>query len=108
MAVSPEYRAWVLELLGRVAPVSGRAMFGAVGLYLDGIMFGLIDDGSVYFKTDDATRPDFEAAGARPFRPFGDARPMPYFELPAEVLEDPDPLRSWTERAVGAARRRKR
>jgi DNA transformation protein len=107
MAVSQEYRAWVLELLGRVGPVTARAMFGAVGLYLDGLMFALIDDDSVYFKTDDATRPDFEAAGSRPFRPFGDARPMPYYELPADVLEDPDQLRSWTERAVAVARRSK-
>ena len=108
MAVSPEYRAWVLELLGRVGPVTARAMFGAVGLYLDGLMFGLIDDDSVYFKADEATRAEFEAAGSRPFRPFGDARPMPYFELPPDALEDPDRLRLWTERALGAARRRKR
>ena len=107
MAVSQEYRAWVLELLGRVGPVSGRAMFGALGLYLDGLMFGLVDDDTVYFKTDDTTRADFETAGSRPFRPFGDARPMPYYELPADVLEDHDQLRSWTHRAVDVARRAK-
>ena len=37
MAVSPEYRAWILDLLGRVGHATGRSMFGGFGLYLDGV-----------------------------------------------------------------------
>jgi hypothetical protein len=33
MAVSAEFRAFVLEQLGRVAPVTHRGMFGGVGIY---------------------------------------------------------------------------
>jgi len=32
MAVSQSYREFVLEQLGRVAPVTGRSMFGGVGI----------------------------------------------------------------------------
>lgn len=108
MAVSPEYRAWVLELLGRVGTVTGRSMFGGFGLYLDGLFFALVDDDTLYFKVDDATRPEFEAAGMQPFRPYGDERAMQYYELPPDVLEDPEQMRIWVERAVGVARRAKK
>ncbi len=109
MAVTPDYRAFVLEQLQRIAPVSARSMFGGVGIYSEGLFFALIDDNTLYFKTDDTNRADFEAAGMAPFRPFGeDTRPMHYHELPAELLEDPDALRPWVEKALAVARRAKR
>ena len=105
MAVSPDYRAWVLEQLARVGPVTSRGMFGGVGLYLDGLFFGLIDDDTLYFKVDDATRPDYEAAGMGPFRPYDDERAMQYYEIPPDVLEDAEQMRIWTNRALEVARR---
>lgn len=105
MAVSREFREYVLEQLGRVARVTSRAMFGAVGVYSEGVFFALIDDDRVYFKTDDATRADYERAGMGPFRPFGEeAKPMRYHELPGELLESPDLLRPWMEQALAVAR----
>lgn len=109
MPVSPEYRAFVLESLGRVAPVTSRAMFGGVGIYSDGLFFALVDDDAVYLKVDDSNRGDFEAAGMGPFRPYGESgEAMRYFELPAELLEDADRLRPWVEKAVEVARRARR
>ncbi|CAN5551285.1 TfoX/Sxy family protein [soil metagenome] len=106
MPVTPSYRAYVLEQLGRVAPVSARSMFGGVGIYSDGLFFALMDDDALYFKTDDTNRSDFEAAGMAPFRPFGEGtHPMRYHELPAELLEDPEELRPWMEKALQVARR---
>ncbi|HEX7881021.1 MAG TPA: TfoX/Sxy family protein, partial [Candidatus Eisenbacteria bacterium] len=72
MPVSPDYRDFILEQLNRLAPTTGRAMFGGVGLYVDGVIVGLIDDDVLYFKVNDATRGIFKAAGGHPFRPFGD------------------------------------
>ena len=106
MAVSPDYRAWVLEQLRRAGPVTGRAMFGGYGLYLDGVFFALIDDDCLYFKVDDVNKPDYEAAGMRPFAPMGDSQPMSYYEVPPDVLEDPEQMRAWAGRAVDAARRK--
>lgn len=105
MPVSPEYREFVLEQLGRVTPVSSRRMFGGVGIYADGLFFALMDDDTLYLKVDDSNRGDFEAAGMGPFQPFGpDSKPMGYYELPAELLEDPDRLRPWVQAAVAVAR----
>jgi TfoX/Sxy family transcriptional regulator of competence genes len=36
MAVSQSYRDFVLEQLGRVTPVTGKSMFGDVGIYASG------------------------------------------------------------------------
>ena len=107
MPVSPEYREFVLEQLGRVAPsVTSRAMFGGVGVYSGGLFFALLDDDTLYLKVDDTNRPDFEAAGMGPFRPFGEsAGAMHYYELPADLLEDAERLRPWVDAAINVARR---
>lgn len=109
MAVSAEFREFVLDQLGRVEPVTARSMFGGVGIYSRGLFFALIAGESVYLKVDDTNRPEFEAAGMGPFRPFGDdSSSMNYYELPAELLEEPDRLRPWVHKALDVARRKRR
>ena len=109
MPVTPEYREFVLEQLGRVTPVSARGMFGGVGIYADGLFFALMDDDNTYLKVDDSNRGDFEAAGMGPFSPFGDPKMvMQYYELPADVIEDADALRPWVLKAIDVARAARR
>lgn len=107
MAVNPSYRAFVLDQLGRVAPgIRGKGMFGGVGIYADDLFFALIGDDTLYLKVDDSNRADFEEAGMWPFLPFGDGgEVMQYYELPADVLEEPDRLKPWVEKAIEVARR---
>lgn len=105
MALNPSFRAFVQERLGSVLPVSTRPMFGGLTFFAAGLAFALIAEDRLYFKVDDSNRPDFEAAGMGPFLPFGDpAKPMAYYELPAEVLEDDDLLPGWVRKAVTVAR----
>ena len=110
MPVTREYRDFVMEQLGRVTPVTARAMFGGVGVYADGLFFALMAGDTLYLKVDDTNRGDFEAIGTGPFHPFDDERhSMQYYELPAELLEDADALRPWVQKAVDVAlRSRKR
>ncbi|HSU16004.1 TfoX/Sxy family protein [Longimicrobium sp.] len=113
MAVTAEYRDFVLEQLARVAPaVTHRRMFGGVGIYSDGLFFAVLDDDTIFLKVDDSNRGDFEAAGMGPFAPFEDGRMIiRYYELPADLLEDADALRPWVLKAIDvarAARRRKK
>jgi DNA transformation protein len=107
MPVSPEYREFVLESLGRVAPaVTSRRMFGGVGVYSDGFFFALMDDDTLFLKVDDSNRGDFQALGMEPFRPYGDdQQSMNYYELPADLLEDTEALRPWVGRSIDVARR---
>jgi DNA transformation protein len=105
MAVSNDYRDFVLDQLAPAGRIAARAMFGGVGLYLDGLFFALIDDDTLYFKVNDTTRTRYEEAGSRHFCPFPD-RPdqtMAYWQVPAEVLEDPELLCEWAREALGVA-----
>ncbi len=108
MAVSKTYREFVLEQLGRVASVTGKSMFGGVGIYAQGLFFALIAEDRLYFKVDDTTRPEFEHLGMQPFRPFGEDSAMGYYELPADVVEDIAQLEIWMRKAIDVAAKAKR
>lgn len=105
MAVSPDYLEFVLEQLEPLGGITHARMFGGVGLRRHGAFFGLIADDSLYLKVDAASRPEFEAAGCEPFRPFGGDRPMSYWTVPLDALEDPDLLAGWAMKALAAAER---
>jgi TfoX/Sxy family transcriptional regulator of competence genes len=52
------------------------------------------------FKVDESNRPEFEARGMGPFRPYGeDGEVMQYYRVPDDLLEDPEALGQWAERA---------
>lgn len=110
MSVTPSFRSYVLDQLGRVTPnVRARSMFGGVGIYGGDLFFAVIDEDTVYFKVDDQTRPDFEARGMGPFQPMGpDGGSMQYYRLPEDILEDPEPLSLWVQGALGVALRKRR
>ncbi len=109
MPVSSTFRTFVVEQLSRVVPrVRARSMFGGVGIYAGDLFFALIADDTLYFKVDESNRPDFQARGMGPFRPYGEeGEVMQYYEVPEDLLEEPDALRPWAEQAVAVARRKK-
>jgi DNA transformation protein and related proteins len=97
----------VVETMRRFGPVEAKAMFGGWGLYHRGAFFALIAEDALYLKTDDESRPDFEAAGLAPFvysMKTGDIT-MSYFQAPDEALEDPEVMAEWARRAYAAALR---
>ena len=103
MAVSDDFVNFVADQLSRWGPVSIRRMFGGAGLYRDGKMFGLIADDVAYLKVDDSNRDDFVKAGSSPFNPYPEkvkTTVMSYYEIPPEVLENPDELAQWAERSL--------
>ncbi|HEY7234399.1 MAG TPA: TfoX/Sxy family protein [Gemmatimonadaceae bacterium] len=106
MPVSKSYRTFVLEQLDRaLLSVRARAMFGGVGLYAGDVFFALIADDVLYLRADNSTRSEFESLGMAPFRPFDEHGPvMRYYQLPEEILEEPETLRHWAERAIDGAR----
>jgi DNA transformation protein len=80
-------------------------MFGGVGIYAGDVFFALIAEDTLYFKVDDSTRPEFEARGCRPFKPFGESGAvMQYYEVPVDLLEDAHALRPWADKAIAVAR----
>lgn len=94
------------ELFAPRAQFEARRMFGGWGIYLDGLMCGLVADGQLYLKTSADSRAAFEAAGSAPFVYTGQARPitMSYWSAPEDALESPEAMAPWAERAQQASR----
>ena len=108
MPVASDLPEHVAELLAPLGQVVARRMFGGYGLYLGGAMFGLIADGSLYLKVDDANRAAFEAAGSTPFSYLakGERRTIgSFWQAPGEMLEARDTALTWARGALGAALR---
>jgi DNA transformation protein len=105
MAVSNQYLDYLLGQLKGLGGVDARRMFGGLGLYSRGTFFGLLYKERLYFKTDDTTRPEYEARGCEGFNPRADLKSakMTYYTVPAEVLEDEDEVVQWARKAVTAA-----
>lgn len=84
-------------------------MFGGVGIYAGELFFALIADDTLYFKVDESNRADFETRRMGPFRPYGESGgAMRYYQVPDDLLEDPETLRPWVEKAMAVAGREKR
>lgn len=94
------FSQFVREQLSGVPGSEFRRMFGGEGLYFGETFFGILHRGRLYFKTDDASRPDYEAAGMGPFQPNAKQCLSAYREVPAAVLEDAAKLCAWARRAA--------
>lgn len=96
-----------VELLQGMGPVSARRMFGGHGLFLDGLMFGLIADGELYLKVDQASRDAFLDLGLHPFtyHKKGKAMALSYFQAPDTCLDSLDEMTKWGNVAFAAALR---
>lgn len=109
-----DFLEFVLDQLSRLEGLRNRRMFGAFGLYQGAHFFAIVDEGRLYFLTDDTTRPDYESRGMKAFAPTPDQVLKNYVEVPVDILEDDAALCDWARRAVavqaarGAKKRRTR
>lgn len=108
MARRSEMGEYVVDLLSPLGEASYRFMFGGFGVYLDGLMIGIVADEVFLLRADDENRPDFEVRGIPAFRPYPDKdQTMPYYAVPDDVFEDPDEFLRWAQRSRQAALRHK-
>ena len=102
------FTAFVLDQLRGLGPVDARKMFGGEGLYWNGQIFGLIDDGRLYFRVAEASLARYEAMGSKPFEPWPGHVMKGYYEVPAEILEDLDEVAAWAREAWALPRAKRR
>ena len=108
MANTPDFIAHVLELMRPSGRASARAMFGGHGMYVDGLIVGIVVEDVLYLKTDDETRPAYTRRELAPFcytTKEGRAHAMSYHRAPDEAGEGPEAMREWLRPAIGAALR---
>ena len=103
------FLAHLHDLFGDAGAVATRAMFGGHGVYLDGLIVGIVIDEALYLKTDARTRARFEAAGSAPCVYTGQAKPieMSYWSVPDAALESAQAMRPWVALALEAALRKR-
>ncbi len=101
-------RSYLLDLFAQYGPIRFKRMFGAEGLFDGDLMFGFADDGVIYLKTDETTRPAFEAEGCKPFvyrKHTGEEIEMSYWRISDRLYDDPEELAQWARRAFAVATR---
>ncbi len=92
----------ILERLATLGDITARPMFGGQGLYWGETIFGIVYRDKLYFKVGEDTKPDYLARGMEPFRPNQRQTLRSYFEVPPDVLGDPESLLSWAGEAIRA------
>ena len=107
MSVSPSFKEFLAEQLAGVGSFAIRRMFGGAGVFADGVMFGLIDQDTLYLKTDKAGAKVFEAEGATAFTyetKDGTHTLGSYWQVPERLYDEPDEMTAWARRALSVAR----
>ncbi|MFQ5673249.1 MAG: TfoX/Sxy family protein [Nitrospinales bacterium] len=95
------FTEFVLDQLRALGALNCRAMFGGHGLYHEGVFFGMVFKGRLYFKTDAKTRAEYLKCGMKPFCPSPRQTLKNYYEVPIDVIEDDEQLARWAQTAMG-------
>ena len=101
-------RDFLIDLFADFGPVTIRRMFSGFGISADGTNFALALRAGLYFRADEATIPQFEAEGSKPFQYQTRAKTVivnSYWELPARLFDDSEELSEWARSALAAAQR---
>ncbi len=103
---------FIRELFAPFRPVAVKRMFGGIGIYAEGLMFGLVFDDVMFLRVDETSIPSFEREGSAPFvYPLATSRPgrpsRHFWRLPERLYDDPDELAVWAARAFAIAEQRK-
>ncbi|MGP9812809.1 TfoX/Sxy family protein [Rhodopseudomonas sp. NSM] len=106
--LAPMDRDYLADLFEPFGAVTIRRMFSGFGISADGVNFALVIQGAIYLRADDATIPQFEAEGCRPFAYSTRLRTVTvgsYWRLPDRLLDDADEFVAWARAAFAAAER---
>ena len=108
MAKTNEFCDYLMDRLAPLGTPSYKFMFGGYGIYLDGLMMGIVSHDVLWLLAGDGNRQDYEARGLKPFQPMGKNGPMgvmPYYPVPDDVFEDQDAFHEWAGKSREAALR---
>lgn len=100
-----DYIEFLKEVFATFGPISARRMFGGYGLYLDGLMFGLVAQDTLYLKADSENQNYFEEEGLEKFsyEKKGRLYSIAYFQAPEHIFEDQGEAALWAQRSWQAA-----
>jgi len=98
MANSTDFLQYVKDQLSEWDEINLKRMFGVVGLYREGLMFGIVSSDSVYLKVDQTNKNKFVKSESKPLRLFkSDSEVASFYELPVDVIENADLFLEWAK-----------
>ena len=95
MSLDQDFLNYVLSQLSEFGDVSVKKMFGGAGLFHNGLMFGKVGGSTLRLKVDESNQKEYEERGMKPFYSEKKKKGMPYWEVPADILEDRTQLAEW-------------
>ena len=101
--VGEGFEQQVLDRLSGLGEVTLRPLFGGHGIYWGETIFAIAYRGTLHLKVDDRSKRDYLAHGMQPFRPNERQTIKSYYEVPPDVLADPEAVLSWAGEAIRAA-----
>jgi DNA transformation protein len=108
MSIDQGLLAWVEEALEPLGPVTLRKMMGAAVLYLDGVIFAVLDESEIWFKSDAETNAIWDGEGCERFTftaRDGRVETMNYRRAPSDVHDDAEAMQRWAALAREAGLR---
>lgn len=106
MSDSRDLLELVLQQLAGLGVLRTRKMFGGQYIYCDDLFIATIHDGTLYFKANANTAPEFIALERPVFsypKQGGIAR-LQYYQAPSEVFDRREAMERWGRTALLAAR----
>jgi DNA transformation protein len=100
--------AWVQEALEPIGAVTMRKMMGGATLYLDGVIFAILFEDDIWFKSDAESDAVWDAEGCGRFTftmKDGKVESMNYRRAPSDVHDDAEAMQQWATVAVAAGLR---
>ncbi len=92
----------LVDRLQPLGAVTSKKMFGGYGVFLEGVMFAIVDSsGACFLRATDATSGPYTERGSQRHGR------MPYWAIPDTVLADDAALAEWASGAIETATRAK-
>jgi DNA transformation protein and related proteins len=108
MAASDSFAEFLREQLAPLGGITMRRMFGATGVFCDGLMFAVVSEDTLYFRVDDHNRTAFKDATSFPplsYEKKGRTISLSFWRAPERLFDETDELVMWSRTALAAARR---
>jgi DNA transformation protein len=83
--------------------VESKKMFGGIGIFSEKIMFSLIYDGILYFRSTEDIASSY-SVNSNQFQHPSRSSKMPYWSVPDEVINDTTKFKDWTDNAFHLAK----
>ena len=108
MVASDSFAEFLREQLAPLGRVTMRRMFGATGVFCDGLMFAVVSEDTLYFRVDDHNRTAFKEAASFPplsYEKKGRTIDLSFWRAPERLFDETDELIMWSRTALAAAHR---